>query len=338
MKTYAFELSGEHSTLPKSEVLALAGIYSGSFKELASLDQCLLAQAKGLHLAALGRRLAMTHRILEVMAVSSASLEAVEKAALEMNVVDSSARPTYRIRAHRIKLSPLPADRVERTVGRALFSRGYKADMKNPDVDLRAIVTGDKVIMGREVARIDRGGFESRRPHLKPFFHPGALMPRMARALVNLSQAREGQVLLDPFSGTAGILVEACLMDIRGLGVDFEAEMVRGAKDNLEGLDCCLIRGDAKHLPLNDKSIDCSVLDIPYGRSAAIRAASKEALLEKSLPEIYRVLRPGRRMVIVADRPLEGEISKAGFDLLERHHERVHRSLTRHILVCRTAA
>jgi len=337
METYAFELSGEHGTLPRSEVLALAEIYSESFKEVASLDQCLLAEVRWLDATALGRRLAMTHRILEVMAVSDANLEAVEKAAMEMEIADSSPSPKYRIRARRIKQSPLQVDRVERTVGKALFSRGYKADLKSPDISLRAIITGDKVILGREAARVDRGDFETRRPHLKPFFHPGALMPRMARALVNLSQARGGQVLLDPFSGTAGILVEACLMDIRGLGVDFEVGMVRGAKENLVGLDCCLIRGDAKHLPIKDESIDCSVLDIPYGRSAAIRAVSKDALLVESLPEIFRVIKPGRRMVIVADRPLEGDVSKAGFDLLERHQERVHRSLTRYILVCRKA-
>ncbi len=74
MKTYAFELSGEHETLPKSEVLALAEIYSSSFRELAFYDQCLIIEAEDLNVDSLGKRLAMTHRIIEVLAVCDATL------------------------------------------------------------------------------------------------------------------------------------------------------------------------------------------------------------------------------------------------------------------------
>jgi tRNA (guanine10-N2)-dimethyltransferase len=40
-------------------------------------------------------------------------------------------------------------------------------------------------------------------------------------------------------------------------------------------------------------------------------------------------------MVFVEDRPVGGAIEEAGFEILEAHQERVHRSLTRHIFVCR---
>ena len=39
MKTYAFELSGEHETLPRSEALALLEIYSSEHREIAFYDQ-----------------------------------------------------------------------------------------------------------------------------------------------------------------------------------------------------------------------------------------------------------------------------------------------------------
>ncbi len=330
-KIYAFELSGEHETLPRSEALALLEIHSGSHREICSRDQCLLIEAKDLDAPALGQRLAMTHRIIEVLAVCSTNLGSLADAVARMDL----SKGSYRIRAKRIKKAALPGDIVEKEAGRVLFRRGYRADLKNPEIDLRAIITGDKIVLGREVACPDRSSFEARRPHLKPFFHPGVLMPRMARALVKLSQACAGERLLDPFAGTGGILVEACLMGIKCIGVDVQPQLVRGARENMTCMDCTLIAGDAKRLPFKDASIESAVLDIPYGRSALIEAVSKEDLLTESLAELQRVLKPGRRIVVVADRPIGDHLERSEFEILQVHSDRVHRSLTRYIFVCR---
>lgn len=334
MKLYAFQLSGEHDTIPRSEALAILGICSQNFREIGFLDQCLLVEAEGLDTRALELRLGMTHRVIEVLAVCDASLEALGEAVREIELPKRS----YRIRAKRIKHAALKTDLVEQEVGRCLFRRGYRADLKNPEIDLKAVITGDRIVLGVEIARPDRSGFEDRRPHLKPFFHPGVLMPRIARALVNISQALPGEQLLDPFAGTGGILVEACLVGIKGIGVDVQKMLIRGASANIAGLNCSLILGDAKRLPFNDSSIDAAVLDIPYGRSALIRARSKDELLRDSLIELHRVLKPQRRMAIVADRPIDDYLKEAGFDVIEMHKERVHGSLTRHIFICMNMA
>src|SRR5512136_688720 len=84
MKTYAFELSGEHETLPRSEALALLDIYSSEHQEIAFFDQCLIVAARDLDASALGERLAMTHRIIEVMAVCDANLDALAEAASDL--------------------------------------------------------------------------------------------------------------------------------------------------------------------------------------------------------------------------------------------------------------
>jgi tRNA (guanine10-N2)-dimethyltransferase len=327
---YAFELSGEHETLPRSEVLALLELFSSNYQEIRLLDQCLLVEARDVDVASLQRRLAMTHTIMEALAVCEARLDSVASAAERLKLPLQS----YRVRARRIKNASLPGDEVERTVGRVLSSRGFRADLKNPVIDLRAVISGEKIVLGRVLASPDRSSFEARRPHLKPFFYPGVLMPRMARALVNLSLIREGEWLLDPFAGTGGILMEACLVGIIGVGVEVQMKLIRGARANLEGLDCSLVCGDAKRLPLKDSSVGAAVLDIPYGRSALIRAASKDDLLRQSLAELSRVVQPGRRMVIVADRSIGDLLKHAGFSVVETHTDRVHRSLTRYIFVC----
>jgi tRNA (guanine10-N2)-dimethyltransferase len=330
MKTYAFLLSGEHETLPGSEALALVEIFSSRFCVVAFLDQCLIVKAEDLDVQLLGRRLAMTHCIIEVLAVCDANLEALAKSVSQLALPSER----YLVRARRIKDAAPGADVVEHEVGRILFQRGYKADLKMPEMVLRAVITTGKIVLGREAARTDRSSFEARRPHLKPFFHPGVLMPRMARALVNLTQVRAGEILLDPFAGTCGILIEACLIGIQGMGIEVQTRLVKGALCNLQCLDCSLLLGDAKRLPLQNSSIDAAVLDTPYGRSAKILAKSKELLLQESLSELFRVIKHGRRMAIVADSSLDSLLANAGFDIVQKHTDRVHKSLTRQIFLC----
>ncbi|MDQ1262046.1 MAG: tRNA (guanine10-N2)-dimethyltransferase [Euryarchaeota archaeon] len=331
MKTYAFELSGEHETLPRSEAIALVETNSTRFSEIAFLDQCLIVEAEDLDVQMVASRLAMTHRIIEVLAVCDANLEALAKSVSQLAL----PRERYLIRARRIKDAAPPADAVEREVGRILFQRGYKADLKSPEMVLRAVITTEKIVLGREAAKVDRSSFEARRPHLKPFFHPGVLMPRMARSLINLTQVRASEMLLDPFAGTCGILIEACLIGVQGLGIEVQARLVKGSLCNLQSLDCSLLLGDAMCLPLHDSSIDAAVMDIPYGRSAKILAKSKEFLLQESLRELFRVIKHGRHMVIVADSPLDAMLANAGFQVIQKHTDRVHGSLTRQIFLCR---
>ncbi len=328
---YAFELSGEHPTIPKSEALSLLEICSSGHRVVSDLDRCLVVEARDLDIHRLGKRMAMIHRVVEVWAEAEPTPEGVVEAAKDLDLPEK----TYRVRAKRLGDAPLMSDEVERKVGSALWRRGYKADMKDPEIEIRAIVTKEGVLLGNEVACSDRVGFRARRPHKKPFFHPGTMLPKLSRALVNLSRVREGERLLDPFPGTAGFLVEAGLVGIRGLGIDVQEEIVRGAKSNLEGLDCTLLVGDAMRLPLKDRSVDGAVLDAPYGRSALIQGGSRDELLAGSLAELRRVLVPKRRMIYVDDRPVGEFVEDAGFEVIEIHTERVHRSLTRHIFVCR---
>ncbi|UEC41897.1 MAG: tRNA (Guanine(10)-N2)-dimethyltransferase [Methanothrix sp.] len=328
---YAFELSGEHPTIPRSEALCLLEVTSAGYRVVSSLGRALVVDARELDLSLLGGRMAMIHQVVEVSAEGDPTPSGAAEAARSLDLPMKS----YRVRATRLGDPPLASDEVERLVGSALWKRGYEADLSDPGIEIRAIVTEDRIYLGREVARADRAGFRARRPHLKPFFYPGTMLPKLARALVNLTCAREGELLLDPFAGTGGFLVEAGMMAVRGLGVDVQGRIVRGALTNLEGLDCTLIVGDAMSLPLKDGSIDAAVSDAPYGRSALIQAGSRDELLAGSLAELRRVLIPGGRMIFVDDRPVGEFLEDAGFNIIEVHKERVHRSLTREISVCR---
>lgn len=329
----AFELSGEHNTLPKSEVIACLEAIKADFKIHLSLDCCLIVEVKSASriIKELGKRLSMTHHIIEVLSIGEQGeegiIDAVKKASLDF-------KGTYSIRVRGVKdYSKINTELMEKKLGEIFYRKGFHADLKNPDVRFRVLLTEDRSIFGKIVASIDRGAFEERKPQYKPFFYPGVLMPRMARALVNIAKP-EGY-LLDPFSGTGGILVEVGLIGVKVIGGDVQRKLLLGAKTNLDyyNIDYTLMYQDACNLALKNESMDAVVTDPPYGRSAMIKAQSIEHLLAKSLNEINRVLKKGKRVVFVSNRPIEALAKGSGFKIAEIHLQRVHKSLTRHISV-----
>jgi len=204
-------------------------------------------------------------------------------------------------------------------------------DLRSPAVEYRAIISEDRCYFGRVLCTIDRGGYDARNPGKRAFFHPGVMMPRMARALVNLSCIRPGEILLDPFCGTGGTLIEAGLLGIEAIGSDFDPVMIGGSRQNLPEVP--LIAADATALPFRDSSMDAVVTDFPYGQSVCIlREGSMERLYDHALAEIRRVLRPGRRAVVVTHRDISG-IAADHMQVLQKHDQRVHKSLTRRVLV-----
>jgi tRNA (guanine10-N2)-dimethyltransferase len=333
---FAFELSGEHRTIPVSEVCACLEALGASHTIRLSLDGCLVIDiendAKKI-IKVLTKRLAMTHHIIKVLGIGGGGEEGV------LDVVSnnlSDIEGTYSIRVKRVReYSSINTESMERKIGGIFFKRGAHADLKYPDIQFRVILTEDKCIFGIMCGSIDRSAFEARKPHHKPFFYPGVLMPRVALALVNIAKPETS--LFDPFCGTGGILVEAGLIGVKAIGGDMQRKILLGAKMNLDhyNVDYSLMFEDACGLALRDNCIDAVVTDPPYGRSAAIKAQSLEYMLGKSLKEVYRILKPGRRTVFISERPIEKLAQEAGFEVVELHLQRVHKSLTRRMLVLR---
>ncbi len=330
----AFELSGEHSTLPASEVIACLDSLEADFNVVLRLDGCLIIEIKkdaDIIAGVISKKLSMTHHIVEVLSIGGAGEEDIPDTVEKSGICIEG---TYNIRVKRIKeYSTIDTGSMEKRIGGIFFRRRTRADLKNPAVRLRVLLTEDKSIFGRIMYSVDRSAFESRKPHYKPFFYPGVLMPRVARALVNI--AKPETMLLDPFCGTGGILVEAGLLGIKVTGGDMQRKLLLGAKMNLDhyNIDHSLMFQDACRMALRDNSMDAVVTDPPYGRSAAIKAESLERLLSGSLGEIYRVLKKGKRAVFISERDIGAMAEEAGFKMAEFHLQRVHKSLTRRISV-----
>jgi len=315
-----FELSGENPTLPFSE-LGCIGTVLDTRLQVAVVDAPDPQKA---------RRLAMTHVVLEYLGECEPDLLAFKKLLAELSITTSHpfAGRAKKIHGGCNERNPCSQKEFERMIGTMIEG---PVSLDNPEVEFRAIISEDRCFFGKVLCSFNRGSFDHRNPGKRDFFHPGVMMPRMARTLVNIAHAREGEILLDPFSGTGGILIEADLLGMHPVGSDFDPLMVLGSTRNLKSAS--LMLADATHLPLSDHSIDTVVTDFPYGQSVCIRKTdSMDQLYAASLEEIRRVLKPGRRAVVVTHRDISS-IAAQSMTILEQHDQRVHKSLTRRVLV-----
>ncbi|MCU0631483.1 MAG: methyltransferase domain-containing protein [Methanolinea sp.] len=312
------ELAGDHPELPYAELELL-----GSLRERdpqVAVVECERPEEIS--------RLALTQVAMEYLG----SCQAEKGAFIQMlkDLAISSPRP-FAGRVKKVHGNTVNATQaeLERLIGSRVQGR---VNLHNPEEEFRAVISGSRCYFGRVLWRSDPRRFADRRPGDRPFFHPGVMMPRMVRALLNISCVREGEQILDPFSGTGGMVMEAGLLGISAVGSDIDPAMVRGSRLNARGGE--ILRADSRRLPFRDGSFDAVVTDLPYGQSVSIMARSLDALYQDALGEISRVIRPGRRAVLVTHRDIR--ILAGTFMEIEGFYsQRVHKSLTRHILVLR---
>jgi len=254
------------------------------------------------------------------------------------------ARGSVAVRARDVRGSTgVSTAAAERALGEALVDRGFGVDLDEPDRVLRALFTEGRCVLGWFDAEVDREF--ARAPTDRPFFRPGSMAPADARALVNVAGAAPERTLLDPMCGTGGTLLEGALVGGGVVGADAQPQMVRGTRANPRARgdrEGALAVADARALPLPADSVDCAVVDAPYGRQSKVAAADLGDLVEGALAELRRVVAvpsgdpdptdPGRT-ALVADRPWADRSRAAGWTVAERFERPVHRSLTRHVHV-----
>jgi tRNA (guanine10-N2)-dimethyltransferase len=315
-----FELSGENPTLPFAELGCVGTV----------LDQRLQVAIAECPIPESAHRLAMTHGVLEYLGECEPEIAAFERLLRDLALVTD--RP-FAGRAKKVHggcndHNPCSQKEFERMIGTMISG---PVSLKKPDVEYRAILSEDRCYFGRVLFTFDRGSFDERNPGKRQFFHPGVMMPRMARTLVNIAGVMRGEIMLDPFCGTGGILIEAHLLGACPVGSDFDPLMIQGSRQNLPGSD--LMLADATCLPFRKGGFDAVVTDFPYGQSVCIKKSdTMDTLYGDALEEIHRVLKKGRRAVVVTHRDIS-PIAAEHFTIIQRHEQRVHKSLTRRILV-----
>jgi len=194
-----FELSGEHPEMPFAELECVGRVIDRR-------TQVAIAECPD---PAKTERLSLTHVVMEYLGECNASKKGLENL---LKRLDIHSPGTFAGRVKKMNDSPVKDSQLEleRTIGSYINGT---VSLKSPEVEFRAIFSADKCYFGRVIRKNDRGGYAYRNPMRRAFFHPGVMMPIIARALVNLSLVKEGELLFDPFCGTGGVLLEGQLIN-----------------------------------------------------------------------------------------------------------------------------
>ncbi len=170
-----------------------------------------------------------------------------------------------------------------------------------------------KAWIGKTVSVQDINWY-SKRDYGKPKRDPktGMLPPKLAQIMLNLAKVSDGSVVLDPFSGTGTIPMEASLMGARSIACDINYGMVGYTKENMEWLE------KQRKIP-HWKAYKCDAISASWDEVGHIvteiylgprlhgRVKEEEVkrmkdecdtLLRKFLENVSRQIKPGKRCCI----------------------------------------
>jgi len=321
-----FVLTGENSTIPFSELQALINTYSNNAL-ISKIGSRVVLVSGNINPSRITKRAAYTKIGGSYLGMSH------KKSTREFREIDFSKIPeseTFAVRIYNLTNEHLKSD-IASDLGRFVKHSHprLKVSLTHPDIEIWGVLieSGLHVICS-EVFPSQKSWY-NRRPRIRPFFHPSVLYPKFARFLVNLTQIKEDQSLLDPFCGTGSILIEASMMGMNSFGGDISRKMCIGALKNLKYFNIqksVVINCDMSKTPFS--KIDGLSTDIPYGSTASIYNKNLEMIYKELLDAIYPILKKGKYASIVHPHYLEIQ-SDRKFKKMQEHSIYVHRSLTR---------
>lgn len=283
------------------------------------------------------KRLGYTHEVHQIIKKSTTNdlNEDVEDIDWSYYIKD-----TFAVRVKRF-FSKIDTVATERKVGSVILNntRNIKVNLDKPTSLIRLVAFEDTVYIAIEKYKLDKKHFEDIKPHKRPFFYPGSMSPKLARCMVNLSRVKKGDLLLDPFCGTGGILIEAGLIGCKVVGSDIYWKMKNGTAINLEfcGIkDYKTFNLDVRELKMYEK-VASVVTDPPYGISTSTGDIDGDDIFKEFFNAIYDNMKDDAYLCIASPHyvDLKPMMDEVGFKLVEEYEIKMHRSLTRIISVIR---
>ena len=283
----------------------------------------------------LTRRLGYTHEVHQIVMTSNiSSLDEDILAVPWQDYIDEN----FAVRVKRFN-SQIDTVAYERKVGALILEKcnNVKVKLNNPNSLVRLVAFKDVIYVAIEKYHLDKKHFEDIKPHKRPFFFPGSMSPKLARCMVNLSRVKAEQLVLDPFCGTGGILIEAGLIGCKVVGSDVNWKMKNGTAINLEycGIkDYRTFHLDVRELRMYEK-VASVVTDPPYGISTSTGDIDGDDIFKEFFHSIYDNMADDAYLCMASPHyvDLTPMINDVGFELVEQYAIKMHRSLTRIISV-----
>lgn len=176
----------------------------------------------------------------------------------------------------------------------------------------------DDRVVHELIWRADDEARMERSPHRRPFKMriEGAVEETLSRrrrrrlsccdamVMLNLARTDPGGLIVDPFAGIGGIVIEARRMSRRVLCGDIVPRLAPGLRDVGDGLAAIW---DATALPLRDGCAHAVVTEPPYADEA-------HADVLAAMSEIARIMAPGATAVLLIDEEMAEETIEAARD------------------------
>ena len=138
---------------------------------------------------------------------------------------------------------------------------------------------------------------------------------RLAKILVNLTETKPNQTLLDPFCGIGTVLQEALLQDINVIGTDRNRKVIKQAKANLKWIQSKyktkanykLLNADATKISKDVKKVDTVASEpymgpfinkLPTDQEARSTVRELKPIYEETLKELKKITK--KKIVIIA--------------------------------------
>ncbi|XP_075935523.1 U6 snRNA (guanine-N(2))-methyltransferase THUMPD2 [Anarhichas minor] len=185
---------------------------------------------------------------------------------------------------------------VSRVIGGGLSRLlGWKADLKNPQLEVNVSLSDDHFLLGFPLTRLPLAN--------RSYMKTTGLRSTVAWAMASLAHIQPGSCVVDPMCGVGTILIEAAQEHQAAcfLGLDIDDGQLQKANDNVEFAELPniqLLKASSMMLPLPSTSVDAVVCDLPFGRKFGTKT-NMAANLPLILTEMERVLRIGGTLVLL---------------------------------------
>jgi len=144
----------------------------------------------------------------------------------------------------------------------------YK-NLENPNVKLKNSESQFEIYFYKEKAFVCllkkelNNKFEERKSHRRPSPHPSSLHPKLARCMINML-GRNAKIIVDPFCGSGGLLIEGGLINKKMIGVDLDPIMIKRSYENLKHFKINFFELEQRD-STDIQRMDYFVTDLPYG-------------------------------------------------------------------------
>ena len=342
MKKYLAHVRRNYENLGYEEFFASLEAENIAYSIEKKGDQILTFETKQNPIIA-AERCAFLHSILSLISINTVVEDKLElQNFISMPKIDDDK--TFAVRVKKVGKKQIKRNLpdIEKELGNFIYenykSQKLRANLKNPDYLFLGILIGQTIYFGLEIWALNWKELESREPGKRPFFRPGAMKTEFARAIVNLCRIKRDEMFYDPFCGGGGFLIEASSLGANVLGSDVDKFAIHGCNQNMKfyrNKFSSVIRSDSRFIPI--KIVDAIATDPPYSIQSSTHGENVNHLIYDFLLEARSILKRNGYLVFSSPAKYQSELlaEKTGFSVQKVLDTRIHKSLTRRIIILR---